>query len=136
MGKYALIGSTVATVVRAPVEGPTRSPICALMSPAMPSMGETMCVKLRLRLAWSTAARADATWASAASRAWTASSSSSWLIALSRARGVKRATSRSALPSCAWACASWPSACASAAAKGLGSISKSGSPLRTTEPSM
>src|ERR1035438_4926106 len=69
MGKYALMGSTVATVVRTLVEGPTRSPICARMSPAMPSMGETTRVKPRLRRAWSAPARADATWASAASSA-------------------------------------------------------------------
>ena len=46
---------------RSPVAGPTRSPICALAIPAMPSMGERIPVNARFNCACSTAALAEAT---------------------------------------------------------------------------
>ena len=93
-GKYALIGSICDTVVSS-VEGPTRSPICAVAMAATPSMSEVTFVKPTLSCAVSTAAVADWTAACAARLACT--SLSNWPCAMARCSASGRSRCHVAL---------------------------------------
>jgi len=55
------MGSTVETVVMAPLDGLTKAPTCNCAIPGMPSIGETSRVNPKLMLAVSASALADAT---------------------------------------------------------------------------
>ena len=56
IGNFALIGSTVETAVKAPVLGPTRSPMPTFARPATPSTGAVTFVKARFNAACCNAA--------------------------------------------------------------------------------
>ena len=135
------MGSSVDTVVSVPLFGPTRSPTCAVAMAAIPSIGDRMVVKPRLRvavattalaastaalaatiaaLATSIAALAAATCAFAARLFWTALSRSwvvmacglrQWDIAVHIELGL--ALVRLGLRELALACMSWALACTS-----------------------